>query len=115
MQGLQSLLGFALLTSILPQVVSYSFNLTYQGRGNYLTFYCKSTGNYSSSQNFSFWINATEQIDILNGIPPEDAAVRVTEWVVYFNLQPQYEGIFYCGEMNGVKSNGIGPLIGMYD
>ena len=38
----------------------------------------------------------------MNGIPPEDAAVRVTEGA-FFHLQPQHEGTFYCGEMDGEK------------
>ena len=54
----------------------------------------------------------TEQIDILNGTAVKDAAVRVTESVVSFKLQPQYEGTFYCGEVDGEKSNGVGPMAG---
>ena len=108
-----------LFSFLLSQVASHKFHLTYKrigklgGSRNNLIFICKATGNYSSSQNFSYWINETEQIDILNGIPYEDAAVRVTEGVAFY-MQPQYEGTLYCGEMNGEKSNGVGPLIGRH-
>ena len=107
-----------LISFLVSQVVSYEFFLTYrrigrlEGNRNDLIFHCHVTGNYSS-QDFSYWINKTEQVDILNGIPSKYAAVRVSEGAVFFNIQPQYEGTFYCGEMDGEKSNGVGPLIGM--
>ena len=103
-----------LIAFLVSQVAPYKFHLTYRklkGNHNDLILYCSS--NSSLLQNFSFWINETEQIDILNGIPPEDIAVRMTEGAVFFHLQPQYEGTFYCGEIDGEKSNGVGPIAGI--
>lgn len=114
---MRSLLLSLLLASIASGVASNNYQLKYlRHRGNILILQCTAL-NYSSAENASFWINETERIDILNGLQVKDAAARIsTEDVmtnaVSFVLRPQYEGTFYCGEIDGESSNGLGPMAG---
>ena len=94
-----------------------NYQLTYNRvRGNELRLMCQvsnTNGGCSEEQNLSFWVNETgKRIDIVNGLPPEQAAVHIAPSVVYFALRPQYEGTFYCGEMDGRRSSGLGPMAG---
>ena len=105
------------LALVLGGVLSNDFQLTYQRvRGNTLILQCTSPTNYTSTKYVSFWVNNTEVIDILHGLQPEDAALQITqgetENVISFVLRPQYEGTFYCGEIDGESSNGVGPMAG---
>ena len=106
---MQAIVYFLLLSAI-GVVSAVAYNLTYQRlRNNELFLTCS---NHSAKQNLSFWINETESIDIVNELPLEHAAVYVTPSVVSFVLRPQYEGTFYCGKMDGNRSNGVGPMAG---
>ena len=106
---------FLLLSAIAASGVVSEANylLTYRRlRDNELFLFCSVWGNHLAQQNISFWINETEKIDIVYGIHPDHAAVYATPNLVSFILHPQYEGIFYCGEIYGNRSNGVGPMAG---
>ena len=113
---MQPTVYFLLLNAIAEYgaVSAVNFNLTYQRIGdNELILSCS---NHPEKQNLRFWINETEKIDIVNELPLEHAAVYMyvvqTVTVVSFVLRPKYEGTFYCGEKNGDRSNGVGPMAG---
>ena len=50
----------------------------------------------------------TEKIDIQS----INSASKLYGNTVRFVLTPQHEGTFYCGERDGEKSEGLGPIAG---
>ena len=94
-----------LLTPVLVSGVTY--NLTHHRAGNLFTLICTVNGSIDATQ-VQFWINETEKINITG------RAERVS-WmynIVAYKLEPQFEGTFYCGEIDGEQSNGLGPFAG---
>ena len=92
-------------------IVGVPFNLTFTRIGNNFTLTCETENATTTPEGMHFWINETEQIDIaktLNGSVHEGN-------VISFELVPQYEGTFFCGESDGEWSNGIGPFAGEID
>ncbi len=67
----------------------------------------------AEQENVIFWINKTEKIDILSDLPTGNRAVRIAWNMISFQLQPQYEGTFYCGKNSTDKCAGVGPIAGM--
>ena len=79
---------------------------------NELILVCNSS-SLDSNDNITFWINNTNKIDILHDLPAEYAAAKITMNMVSFQLQPQYEGTFYCGKnVMDEKNIGAGPFAG---
>lgn len=93
-----------------PTLVSgVIFNLTHQRDENTFYLTCGVLNGTIDPHNVTFWINETEKIDILRL-----GAERVS-WVyniVAFKLEPQDEGTFFCGDVEGEESNGLGPFAG---
>lgn len=92
-------------------VAGRMYDLTIDREKNDLNLTCDAIN--ASKTMCDFWINTTERIiDIVHGISSEDAAYVISNNTVSFKLQPKYEGTFYCGEINGNESAGIGPIAG---
>ena len=83
--------------------------LEYLRYQNDIILHCKVTNTSMTANNVSFWINTAEKIDIQS----IDSSPKLFGNVIRFVLTPQYEGTFYCGERDGEKSEGLGPIAGI--
>lgn len=104
-------LVLAVIVILSPNLAScVSYHLTHERAFNNLYFTCHVQNGSSSVQedNLTFWINETDKTYILN--LSTRASVKFN--VIAFYLRPQYEGTFYCGEVEGQSSNGLGPFAG---
>ena len=103
------LLQHALLLLLASKSVSaVSFLLTHDRDGNMFNLTCHVKNGSITSDAVQFWINETEKIDILTINPSVLRQVNT----VSFELLPRYEGEFYCGEIDGEHSDGLGPFVG---
>ena len=87
-------------------VSGVSVNLSYLRLENdrfYLT--CTVQNGSIAPELLQFWINDTD-LDITN------KSDRISSNIVAFDLEQRYEGTFYCGEIDGVHSDGLGPFAG---
>ena len=87
-------------------ICAEKYVLEYHRYQNKITLHCKNTS--MTTKNVSFWINTTDKIDIQN----INSASKLFSNTIQFVLTPQYEGTFYCGERDGEKSEGLGPIAG---
>ena len=97
-----------LLAPVLVSGSGVTFNLTHERIENTFYLTCNVQNGSIDPTLVQFWINETEKIDIVS------KADRVS-WrynIIAFDLEPQYEGTFYCGEADGEHSNGLGPFAG---
>ena len=112
MQILTTLLIW-MLSTVAPEAEEITYSLSLKRHMNELILECSVHGSDSHNRNVTFWINETETIDIINDLVTDNAAVKIAWNVVSFQLQPQYEGTFFCGEnITGDKCAGIGPIAG---
>ena len=103
---------FSLLFFLTPFAVSgLYYNLTHERVGNEFYLMCHIQNSSVSPEIVQFWINATEKIDILR----RAKRVSLKFNIISFLLVPQYEGMFYCGEIDGEQSNGLGPFASKID
>ena len=101
--------GLVLLLTSTALVCGVTFELTHQRLGNTFYLTCAVQNGSTVPGLMRFWLNNTG-MDIFDIF--EDA-VQVSSNIINFKLVPQYEGTFYCGEVDGVgKSNGLGPFAG---
>lgn len=94
---------------LVPIVSGESFNLTYRRDENKFYLTCDVQNDSIDVSQVNFWINQTERIDI--SIRSERIFLSYNN-IIVFELEPQYEGTFYCGTDSGGQSNGLGPFAG---